>query len=401
MNALVCTRPAFHRWTRAALFAAAACVTLLAGCGGGDGVGTGGTGTYAAGTITGFGSIIVNDVRFDDSAASVIDEDDAARRSDQLRLGMTVAVDSDAIRSDSSGRRANASRIRIGSAIAGPVDAIDRVAGTVIVLGQTVRVALDTVLDERLAGGLAGISAGDSVEVYAQYDAASGSYNATRIEPRAAPAGWHLRGPVAALDTLARTLRIGAASFSYAAAAGVPADLAVGGIVRVQVGRVAGPFGGDVITAFGIGVRTPPDRDEAEVKGRISSFASTADFSVDGLPVDASAASFPDGSVGLRAGVRVEVRGTARGGVLRATRVAIESDDQVRERGFELKGAISAVDTVARRFTLRGQSVGWARADLRLVDGTLADIVVGRELELRAQLSPERTGLEATRIQFK
>jgi len=148
-------------------------------------------------------------------------------------------------------------------------------------------------------------------------------------------------------------------------------------------------------------VRTPADRSEAEVEGLVDAFVSPRQFSVNGVAVDASAATFPDGSDNLKPGVRVEVSGALRAGVLRATRVSIESDDEQRERGFELKGFISAVDPAARRFTLRGQVVSWARSDLRLDDGTLDDIRVGREVEVKAQLSAERTGLEATRIKFE
>jgi len=403
MSTLPCTRPPFHHLMRVVLLVATACSTLLAGCGGGGdgGVGTGGTGTYAAGTISGFGSIIVNGVRFDDSSASVLDDDDAARSRDELKLGMTVAIDSDAIRSEASGRSATASRIRIGSELAGPVSAVDSGAGILGVLGQTVRVNALTVFDDRIAGGLAGITVGRTVEVFALYDAASGSYHATRIEARDAGAVWQLRGPVAAIDPALQRLRIGSITFDYAAAAGVPSALAVGDTVRMRVRLVTGPFGGWIVTAFGTGVRTPADRDEAELKGLVSNFASVRQFSVNGLQVDASAASFPDGSAGVTAGARVEVKGSLSGGVLRATQVSVESEDEERERGFELKGTISAVDAAAKRLTLRGQVVSWARSDLRLDDGTLADIAVGREVELRAQLSTDRTGLEATRIKFE
>ncbi len=123
-------------------------------------------------------------------------------------------------------------------------------------LGHTVRVTQDTVLEERLAGGRAGISAAQVLEVYALYDATSGSYIATRIEPRLALATWHLRGPVAELDTAQRSLRIGATS-CYADAAGVLADLAVGRIARVRVGNVAEPFGGYFVSAFGVGRACP------------------------------------------------------------------------------------------------------------------------------------------------
>ena len=51
-----------------------AAFALLTGCGGGGGVDSGGTGvtpSVSAGPITGFGSVIVAGVRFDDSTATV------------------------------------------------------------------------------------------------------------------------------------------------------------------------------------------------------------------------------------------------------------------------------------------------------------------------------------------
>ncbi len=72
----------------------ALCLALLAACGGGGGVDTGGTGgavpAVASGPITGFGSVIVGGVRFDDSSAEVEDLDGTRRSRDELRLGMTV-----------------------------------------------------------------------------------------------------------------------------------------------------------------------------------------------------------------------------------------------------------------------------------------------------------------------
>jgi hypothetical protein len=393
MNALI------SRLARTFLFLVAA---VLAGCGGGGegGVGTGGTGTYAAGTITGFGSVIVNGIRFDDSSASVIDDDDAPRGRDALKLGMTVAIDSDAIRSDATGRSATARRIRLGSEILGPVSAVDIGAGTLALLGQTVHIGPSTVFDAGFGTGLGGVRVGQAIEVYGQFDAATGRYDASRIEAADTAAPSHLRGPVAAVDATQRQLRIGALTLGYAAASNPPATLAVGDIVRVRVRLVAGPFGGWVVDAFGTGVRTPDDRDEAELEGRVTSFASTAQFSINGVPVDASAARFPDGSAGVRAGALVEVSGSLRGGVLIASEVSLEDEDDDGDRGFELKGRIEAVDSAARTFSLRGNVVSWARSDLRLDGGTLADIAVGREVEVRALLASDRVSLEATRIEF-
>lgn len=392
--------PLHNTWRRLAQTLLLLTAGLLFGCGGGGGVGTGGTGTYAAGTITGFGSIIVNGIHFDDGSASVVDDDDVVRSRDALKLGMTVGIDSDAIVSSTGGRRATARHIRLGSEIAGPVSAVDMAAGSLSLLGQTVRVGPLTVFDADIVGGLAGIAVGRSIEVYAQYDAASGRYQATRIDARDAAAGWHLRGPVAAVDTAAQRLRIGALDLDYAAARQRPAMLAVGDIVRVRVSRVSGAFGGWVVDAFGSAVRAPSDRDEVELEGRVSGFVSATRFSVDGVPVDASAARFPDGSAGLRLGAHVEVSGALRGGTLIATEVSLEDEDEELERGFELEGPIEAVNRAQRTFRLRGHNISWARGDLRLEDGTLADIVVGREVEVDAQLAADGVSLEATHIEF-
>jgi hypothetical protein len=373
-------------------------LALIAGCGGG--VGTGGTGTYSSGPISGFGSIIVNDIRFDDSSAAVIDDDDGVRTRAELKLGMTVEVIGDALANNAGTASAAAQRIRFGSEIVGPVQAVDLAGGRITVLGQTVKVAADTVFDDRLAGGLAALDIGRIVEVYALPGGRSGEYNATRIEPRALALHWRLRGIVAELDAAARSLRIGDLTVRYDAAIGIPPALAVGELVRLRLQPrldVAGRATGDV---FGVARRDPDDHDEARLRGLVTRYSSRTTFAVNGVAVDASAASFPDGTAGLQLGARVEVRGTAAGGLLRASRVDLESDDEVRDRGFELKGPIESVDVIARTFVLRGQVVGYARPDLRLEDGTLADLRAGRAVEVKAVPSADRTRLDAVEIEF-
>jgi hypothetical protein len=76
-----------NRLTRAGLFTAAtftaATITLLGACGGGGGGATvpqDGT----VGVIAGFGSVIVNGVRYDDSAATVKDDHGASLSSSRL-----------------------------------------------------------------------------------------------------------------------------------------------------------------------------------------------------------------------------------------------------------------------------------------------------------------------------
>ena len=387
---------------RALLLVMSAAATL-ASCGGG--VGSGGTGSFASGPITGFGSIIVGGVRFDDTTATVEDADGGRRSRDELRLGMTVEIDSSAITTDATGSSASARNIRFESELVGLVGAVDVAGSSFTLLGQRVTVDASTVFDDRLGGGLAALRVAQALEVYAVYDPAAARYRATRIEPAAAALGLRLRGPLAQVDTAAQTLRIGSTVYSYAGASGVAGNLAAGQFVRLRLALVTVPVPVPtprwVVQSFGTALQPLPDADGVKFEGLISTFTSASVFSVGGRAVDASGASFPDGSTGLAAGVRVEVEGLLRAGTLRASKVEIVSDDEVRDRGFELSGAISAVNPAQATIVLRGVTVSTARSGLRYENGTAANLAVGVSVELRGELAADRRTLEATRIKFR
>jgi hypothetical protein len=375
---------------------------LAAGCGGG--VDSGGTGvqptSFASGPITGFGSVIVNTVHYDDGNATVRDGSGALRSRDDLRLGMTIDVRGSAIVVDGSGRQASsASSIVFASEIVGPVAANDPAARTLTVLGQTVDIAASTVFDESLAGGQAALAIGTVVEIYARLDVASGRYAATRVDARPAGTTYSLRGVVSGLDTVARTFSFGSVRVSYLGVAVVPATLANGHFVRATLATA--PGAGGVLTATALSDGAPPieNHDQAKLEGRVSAFASTTSFSVNGTPVDARSASFDGGSVGLALGANVEVEGTIAGGVLVATRVKVDQQDQGGDEEFEVDGRIVSLDTVAKTFVVRDVTVSYAGAvDFR--DGTAADLAVGRNVEVRGKLTAEGTQLQAERIKF-
>jgi Domain of unknown function (DUF5666) len=377
----------------------AAVAALVAGCGGG--VGEGGTGNgYTQGAITGFGSIFVDDVRFEDSAATVFDADGERRSRDDLRLGMRVEVDSDAITAGSGGPSATATRIRFASDLRGPVASVDAASGVFTMLGQTVKIDAATVFDERLRGGLAAISAGHVLEVHAGFDPGSGRYRATRVEPASATAGLSLRGIVSSLDAASKRFRIGSADYDYSGAGGVPASLADGSPVRLSLPRSAPSNGRWSVSSFAAGVNAPAEGHEARVRGFVTSFVSMQKFSVEGHPVDATGVSLPDG-VALGPGVRVEVEGSIDGGVLRASRVSVRGDRQEEQQAFQLDGTVASVDAAGRTFRLRGVTVGFGHAAMRIEGGSLADIVPGRKVQVRGVLSGDGTWLDATLIAFE
>ena len=376
-----------------------ACVVLaLAACGGGVETGGTGTGAYVQGPISGFGSVIVAGVRFDDASANIEDADGTVRSRDGLRLGMLVEVESGPIGDDGSGgRAATATRVRLASELLGPVGLVDPANARLTVLGQLVRLAPSTVFDG-VSGGAAGLQVGDVVEVHGFFASAEG-YLATRVERRSgSPASYRVRGLVRNLDVPAKTLRIGLQTFDLTAT-GVPAGLADGQFVRLTLNPTPQVGGRWSVTAISIESRSAGDRDEAEVEGLISAFTSFAQFSVNGVRVDASAATFVDDRAGLAEGVRVKVRGRSVAGTLVAGTVDIRSDADAFGEGVDIRDLIASVDGSAQTFVVRGVTVFYGQSP-ELKDGTLANIVAGQRVRVRAVLSADRTRLVATRIEF-
>lgn len=395
---------------RATLAAALAAATVLVACGGGGGdAGPSTTATttspttataanFTLGAISGFGSVVVGGVRYDDSKASISDEDGVEKKSSDLKLGMVVAMD--ASRVDRSAGTASADRIRFGSEIVGPVGTVNSSASTVTVLGQTVLVTTSTVFDSTLAGGLSALTAGAVVEVHGILDQATGQITATRIEPKTGATAYKLRGVVASLDTTAKTFKIGSETINYAGVTTVPATLANGSVVRalLQTTQVSGAW---VATRLGAGARVPSGTvPEAHVEGAITVFTSTSSFEINGLKIDATNATFADGTAGIVLGARVEVEGSLNNGVLVATKVEIEERREQGQRPLELHGAITSIDTTAKTFVLRTVTVSYA-GTVTFKDGTVADLAVGKNVEVRGVLSADRTQLAATRIEFK
>jgi hypothetical protein len=378
------------------LLALAALAVAMTGCGGGGGVDAGGTGStpvVASGPISGFGSVIVGGVRFDDLAAEVEDGEGTRRNRDELRLGMTVEIEAGAFNSD--GSAASARRIRFDSELTGLVGGVDLVGESFLVLGQRVFVDSNTVFDDRFGRGLASLSFGQGVEVYAEFDAAAQRYRATRVEPRSALSAFVLRGPVAEVDTATRTLRIGSARYAYSGASGVPATLAPGTWVRLRLRFDPGATALWEVQRFDLALPELPDADRVRIEGLVSARPSPTRFVVGGRSVDASALSLPSTLV---LGARVEVEGRWQAGVLVASRVTVRSEDEQRNRGFELNGSISAVDSAAGTLVLRGVTVSTRRPDLDLRCPSAAELRVGQLVEVRGVLAADRRTLEATRI---
>lgn len=372
---------------------------LLAACGGGGGGPSEAPTSYTQGQITGYGSIIVNGVRFDDRNAVVVDDDDREGLRDDLKIGMWVEVEASGVDRDRGVGRAL--RVRWANEFVGPVSAVDAGASTFVLFGQTIEVRPATQFED-LPAGLASLAPGDVVEVHGYFNAATSRYVATRVEAEDDADHYKLRGIVSELDTTARTFRLGTETIDYSGVTDLPANLADGLRVRVRLLTEQNASGQWVAVRVKHGVRRPaPDRVESEIEGVVDTCTSNTSFSVNGIPVDASTAVFRDGFV--TCGDEVEVEGQIEAGVMRAAVVEREDDDDSLERN-ELHGTIVSVDTSAETFVLRHEvhgeiSVSY-RNVLRYEDGTRADLVPGAEVEVRGRFVLGGV-LQAARVEFE
>jgi hypothetical protein len=335
---------------------------LLPACGGGAevaGLSSGGTGSFTTGVIVGLGSVIVNGIRYDDSNAIVTSETGTSTAA-ALQLGMVVRIQGSAVTPAAVPgglAAATASSIDYSSEWRGPVANVEASARRFSLLGQTVRLLPNTVF----AGApFDGTLDGRYVEAYGFLNPADGSLQATRIEVEATqPDHFRLSGVVT--DLTATTFKLGSAVINRASANSSSANLQNGLLVRVKLQTLSNANGQWVATeirAEDFGERLD-DNDEAEIEGSITVFTSSTRFSVNGIAIDASRITPP---AGLALGVRVEVKGSVSGGTVIATEVEIEDENDTSSREYELHGAVSALDLLAKSFVIRGYSVRYSDA---------------------------------------
>ena len=407
---------ASHAFRPAVAAVSVAVMALIAACGGGGSDTTPPAATapatpvaasnYSQGAISGFGSVIVNGVRWDDSSASITDDDGNKLGASALKLGMTVQVDGSSVSSSTSGTTptGKASKISFGSELLGPIGSVDASASTFTLFGKTVLVTTSTVFDSTLAGGLSALAAGGVVEVHGLFDTTTQQLVATRIEAKAAATAYRLRGTVTSLDTTAKTFKLGTETINYANLTEVPTTLADGQAVKVklQTTQVNGAWVATKLRAAKVSVA---DGTTVEVQGLITVFTSATSFEINGLKVDASTAAFEySDTSGVVLGARVEVEGGLVNGVLVATKVSVEDSKPhggSKDKGVkptELHGTISALNTTAKTFTLRGLTVSYASSTLVWKDLTEAALVDGLKIEVKGALSADGTQIVATKI---
>lgn len=381
---------------RTALLAIAGSALQLSGCGGSvdlAGLSSGGTGSFTSGTIVGLGSIIVNGIRYDDRQAKIIGE---SSNRDALKLGMVVSIQGSGTRdSGTPGAplKATASTIRYGSEWRGPIDSVSTGSGTFRLLGQTVDVLVATVFDGVTdLAGLAALPDQSLLEVYGYLDPSSGHLQATRIELKSSLSDYSLSGVVMQKDSSSFTL--GTTTIAHGAGTQQPASWDSGSLVHVRLDAAMNAIEITTPAQQVLGDLKLDDDDDAEIEGIVTAYSATSTrFAVKGIEIDGAAIQDLAGQ-GLAIGVRVEVKGKIKGGLILASQIEVKgsSDDlKDKEIEYEFHGTLSQLDTLNRRFMLRGYTIGYEPATL---DGL--ELHDGLYVEVKAVKSGD--GLQAVEI---
>lgn len=299
---------------------------LVVACGGGGGANLAGIDRLgvSTGTITGFGSIFVNGVRYS-TTGTAFDIDDAPGSQSDLQVGQQVTVQWSSI---DEGVTRRAVEVFYDDSVEGPITSgsIDPVTQSFVVLGQTILVDADTSFAAPLID-LDSLSDGNVVEVSGLLANSGGGVvvRATRVERKVAGGEYEIRGTVS--NRTVNTFVInGQVVLTTGAIIDAPSGVINDGDFVEAKGTVVNGAGQLVATRVELEDgedRIGEDGDEAEVEGYVTLFTSASSFSVSGVPVQSSVAA-TGGTVALGAKVRVKGEFNAAGAIV-ATEVQVRT----------------------------------------------------------------------------
>ncbi|MEJ8840630.1 DUF5666 domain-containing protein [Ramlibacter sp. AN1133] len=373
---------------------------LLLSCGGGTdfagngggGVGTGGTG-IVAGTVTGLGSVVVEDTRFDESQAVLESRPDLVRSNAlalaDLHIGQYAYLDLDAA--------GTPTRVRIESQLVGSVAGVNAATGRFTVWGHPAVINTDpdrgpvTVFSG--FAGIADMQPGDAVQVYGVLQASDGTTDllrATRIEKLAAVGALPARVTGTLRQGAGTTLLLAGRPLDVSGAANVPALGAGTAVIAVVPWTAQLPA---TWQASAVALLAPSAAASSlRVSGAVH-LLPDGRASVQGVEVDLSTLTQQDRDA-VREGSYLTIQGRSRGSdSRRADAARIEALPQ-GGRTAQLRGSITSVGTAT--FVVRGQTVDASAA--QFVGGSAANLTVGTYVEVQG--AQAAAGVAAQRVTF-
>jgi hypothetical protein len=358
-----------------------------------------------SGTVTGFGSLIVDGVRINNSGVVAGREhDDGTVEAVELKLGQHVEVEHDGLLA--------ATKVRVSAEAEGAVSAVDLAAGSLKVVGQVIMVNTDATLGPVTVfqgyNSLAMVQVNDKVEVHAliKTDAVGKvTLQATRIEKKTvADTADRVHGNIAELSTSAHTFKLGALLIDYTDAKLLPsAAVLVNGMevhVSIPLGTVVGST---AVKATVVKVRdhkAETNAKDSELGGPVSTLdTATKMLTINGIKVDASAATYDQAGknfADLKLNVYVVIKGSyGADGTLKATQVVLRGIDHDKTSEAELHGSIVNFVSAAN-FTVRSVPVD---ASGVVLDASCGSAKLANDLQVEVTGNMNATGqVKATAI---
>lgn len=318
---------------------------LIASCGGGgnsvsgiDGSGapaTASTPTTSTGTISGFGSVIVNGIHFNSDKASIIINGQTGTE-DDLRVGYQVSITGE-IKTDGS---AVANSIEFFPALSGKISSINNLSKSFTVGELTVITNTKTLLDAAITPNFfETLKVGDNVNVSGSRDG-KGNLIATRISYGNTQA--LVTGSISKVDTTQTTFTVDGTTVNYATAKFT--NITTNQLANGLLIRAKGTFLNNVLYATDVSAitqRFDKSAKSASIEGRVTRFTSITDFAIDDMPCTTSVNTHFNGGKpsDLNLGALVSAKGTVTSeGKLLVETIGVNADSD-----SEIAGQVTQV----------------------------------------------------------
>lgn len=348
--------------------------------------------TSTTGVITGFGSVYIDGIEYETDSSTVSTDDNDNADENDLQIGMIVSLDGEV---NDDGKTGTAHNIHYDEQIKGPLESIDLIANSLVILGQTViyddLTSLDNVVLELLIPG-------DFLEVSGFFNADNQLY-ATRIEKEGPSTTLKLQGEVSMLDTDLQTFMLAELTIDYSVAEFT--NFTVEQLSDGQLVRVKGQPSSLIDRVFTISEiklkETEDDHDgghRRNLEGIITSFESSNSFTVNDIHVITDEnTEFEHGDANaLMLNIRIKVKGAYNDqGDLLANEVRIH-----QRTNLKVEGLVESIDLDLQQLTLLGvtfivneQTKMKDESDVHERFFDLADININDYVEVRGFIDNE------------
>ncbi len=302
------------------------------------------------GQIDGFGSVIVNGVRYNtDNAVIVVNGVEVEEA--ELKVGYIVTVIGEV---SEDGSVAVATRVEYSAELIGPVEAIDLAQGTITVLGQVVRLSEDTFFGDNIDEDEIEELLSDAVIEVSAFPSEDGTLLAAHIEIELEEDSFRLSGEISNVNIESLTLTINGQVVDIS-----EVDLGDLDIEELENGMdvvVTGSLEDDVFVADDEleeheGLPETDANVEVEIEGVVSDLTDNGMFEINGMRVlfDATTEFEYGEEENLRNGLLVEVEGVVNDdGILVADEIELH-----RNAEMEFEGFIESIDLENDTFTVR------------------------------------------------